>query len=86
DWFLKDEEGNFTERNGWHDVIDLNFDNQDMRLALRNAMQFWVDGCDIDGFRCDMAHLVPLDFWIDARKTLDAIKPLFWLAECEVVE
>lgn len=86
DWFLKDEEGNFTERNGWHDVIDLNFDNLDMRLALRNAMQFWIDTCDIDGFRCDMAHLVPLDFWMDARKTLDAIKPLFWLAECEVVE
>lgn len=86
DWFLQDEEGNFTERNGWHDVIDLNFEKQDMRLALRNAMQFWVEECDIDGFRCDMAHLVPLDFWIDARKTLDAIKPLFWLAECEVVE
>jgi hypothetical protein len=32
-----------------------------------------------------MAHLVPLDFWMDARTQCDAIKPLFWLAECEEV-
>jgi len=47
------------------------------------AMQFWVKEFDIDGFRCDMAHLVPLDFWRQARTALDAIKPLFWLAETE---
>ena len=48
-----------------------------------SAMEFWVKECDIDGFRCDMAHLVPLDFWRDARMQLDKIKPLFWLAETE---
>jgi glycosidase len=82
-WFNQDAEGNFTERNGWEDVVDLNFENQDMRAALIGAMQYWVRTFNIDGFRCDMAHLVPLDFWYSARKACETIKPLFWLAECE---
>jgi glycosidase len=45
-----------------------------------------VNTCNIDGFRCDMAHLVPLDFWQEARTQCDALKPLFWLAECEDVQ
>ena len=86
DWFSRDADGNFTERNGWDDVVDLNFENQDMRAALIGAMQYWVRTFNIDGFRCDMAHLVPLDFWSTARKACETIKPLFWLAECEDIE
>ena len=82
-FYIQDDQKNFTERNGWSDVIDLNYDNHDMRAAMIDAMRYWVDTAGIDGFRCDMAHLVPLDFWIQARKTLDAVNPLFWLAECE---
>ncbi len=82
-FYIQDDHGNFTERNGWSDVIDLNFDNYDMRTAMIDAMRYWVDTAGIDGFRCDMAHLVPLDFWIEARQALDAVKPLYWLAECE---
>lgn len=85
DWYVKDEKGQFTERNGWQDVIDLNYDNAEMRFAMIEAMKFWVDECNIDGFRCDMAHLVTLDFWKQARAACDAVKPLFWLAECEEV-
>ena len=86
DWYLKDELGRFYDLNGWEDVIDLNYNNNDMRKALTDAMLYWIKECDIDGFRCDMAHLVPLDFWVDARTACDAIKPLFWLAECDVME
>jgi len=75
--------GDFYDSNNWHDVIDLNYYDQAMRREMIKAMQFWVTTCDIDGFRCDMAHLVPLDFWRDARIALDAVKPLFWLAETE---
>jgi glycosidase len=82
-FYIQDSHGNFTERNGWIDVIDLNYNNQDMRTAMIDAMRYWVDTAGIDGFRCDMAHLVPLDFWIEARQSLDAVKPLYWLAECE---
>ena len=82
-FYILDDQQNFTERNGWKDVIDLNYDNQDMRAAMIDAMRYWVDTAAIDGFRCDMAHLVPLNFWVEARQALDAVKPLFWLAECE---
>lgn len=85
-WYLKDRNGNFTEVNGWHDVIDLDFSVHAMRSAMIKAMQYWVRECNIDGFRCDMAHLVPLNFWISARKECELIKPLFWLAECDVAE
>jgi glycosidase len=85
DYYIKDEDGNFTGKNGWQDVIDLDFSNQNMQSALISAMQYWVRACNIDGFRCDMAHLVPLSFWKEARLHCDAVKKLFWLAECEDV-
>lgn len=66
-FFKRNSEGKFYDTNGWHDVIDLNFYDQHLRKAMIDAMRFWVKECDIDGFRCDMAHLVPLDFWRQAR-------------------
>lgn len=86
EWYVKDENGFFVEENGWKDVIDLNYDVVAMREAMILSMQYWISNCDIDGFRCDMAHLVPLDFWKTARIECDAKKQLFWLAECEVVD
>jgi glycosidase len=86
DWFTRDAAGNFIERNGWEDVVDLNYENKDMRAALIGAMQYWVRNFNIDGFRCDMAHLVPLDFWMNARTVLEPTKTLYWLAECEDIE
>ena len=86
DWFTRDHQGNFTERNGWDDVVDLNYANDFMRKALIASMQYWVRDFKIDGFRCDMAHLVPLDFWREARQTCEVIQPLYWLAECDVPE
>jgi alpha-amylase len=83
DYFKRNEHSEFYDKNGWDDVIDLDFDNQNMRRDLIEAMRFWVRECNIDGFRCDMAMLVPLDFWKEARRTLDQDKKLFWLAECE---
>ncbi|WP_298391877.1 alpha-amylase family glycosyl hydrolase [Hydrotalea sp.] len=85
DWYVKDAHGNFTEKNGWKDVIDLDYTQSEMRKAMIAAMQFWIHTTHIDGFRCDMAHLVPLDFWMEARQQCDTVKPLFWLAETENV-
>jgi len=81
EFYKKDEAGNFYDTNNWHDVIDLNFYDFGMRTAMIEAMGYWVKQCDIDGFRCDMCHLVPLDFWFQARVALDVLKPLFWLGE-----
>jgi alpha-amylase len=83
EFYRKDQAGNFVELHGWEDVIDLNYDNPGLRAAMVDAMSFWVKQADIDGFRCDMAMLVPLDFWRGAREALDKQKELFWLAECE---
>lgn len=83
EWYQRNDQGEFFDKNGWVDVIDLDFANADMRAEMIRCMRFWIDECDIDGFRCDMAHLVPLDFWIAARKSCDSIKSLFWLAETD---
>ncbi|MBC7827961.1 MAG: 1,4-alpha-glucan branching protein [Chitinophagaceae bacterium] len=83
EFYKRNAEGDFYDSNNWQDVIDLNYYDHAMRREMIKAMMFWVTECDIDGFRCDMAHLVPLDFWRDARISLDVIKPLFWLAETE---
>jgi glycosidase len=86
EWYRKDEKGNFTELYGWLDVIDLNYEIPEMRKAMIQSMKHWIREFDIDGFRCDMARTVPIDFWVEARGECDAVKPLFWLAECEIPE
>lgn len=83
EYYLRNEEGAFYDQHGWDDVIDLDYGNPALREAMIRCMKFWIDECDIDGFRCDMAMLVPVDFWITARLSLDKVKPLFWLAECD---
>jgi glycosidase len=83
EYYKKNAEGKFYDNHGWADVIDLNYYDWSMRSDMIAAMKFWVTECNIDGFRCDMAHLVPLDFWRQARQELDKIKHLFWLAETE---
>ncbi|MBS1564161.1 MAG: 1,4-alpha-glucan branching protein [Bacteroidetes bacterium] len=83
-WYKKDKEGKFTELYGWVDVIDLDYQIPEMREEMIRSMKYWVSEFDIDGFRCDMARTIPLDFWIEARSECDAVKCLFWLAECEV--
>lgn len=86
DWYEKNERGEFYDENGWIDVIDLKYSNTEMRKEMIRSMQYWISECDIDGFRCDMAHLVPLDFWMEARSACDDLKPLFWLAETDNTE
>lgn len=82
DYYTKDHEGHFKPPvENWEDVIHLNFYNPDLRKAMIDAMQFWVRECKIDGFRCDMAMLVPVDFWAEARVALNQEKELFWLGE-----
>lgn len=87
DFYIKDENGNFKPPvPEWEDVIDLDFSNQNLRRQMVEDMKYWLRECDIDGFRCDMAHLVPTDFWNDARPQLEAVKPVFMLAESELRE
>lgn len=65
----------------WTDCADLDYGNPEMRKAMIDAMQYWIRTFDIDGYRVDMAGLVPNDFWAQARPALDSVKPVFMLAE-----
>lgn len=82
EYYSQDHSGNFKPPvENWEDVIHLNFYNPALRKAMIDAMNFWVADCGIDGFRCDMAMLVPVDFWREARTSLEQEKTLFWLGE-----
>ncbi len=76
----------FQIASGMDDIIELDFSNPELRRAMKDAMKFWVEQCDIDGFRADLAFWVDLAFWKEARKELDAIKPLFWLGEFNEID
>jgi len=65
----------------WTDCVDLDYGNPALRKAMISAMQYWITRCNIDGYRVDMAGLVPNDFWAELRPALDSIKPVFMLAE-----
>jgi len=85
-YFERDEQGNFKPPYDWDDVIQIDHSNPAQQDAMIDAMKFWVSGINIDGFRADLAHLTPLDFWKKARKEIEPLKPgLFWLAETEEI-
>ncbi|MEL6654759.1 MAG: alpha-amylase family glycosyl hydrolase, partial [Bacteroidota bacterium] len=78
EWYIQDAAGNFQAPVAdWSDVIDLDYGQPALRNAMIEAMQFWVEETDVDGFRCDVANMVPLDFWREARTQLNTVKRLF---------
>ena len=84
DFFVRDEQGNFMPPYDWDDVIQIDHNNVAEQQAMINAMLYWIKDFDIDGFRADLAHLTPLNFWINARVQASAVKDnLIWLAETE---
>jgi glycosidase len=76
----------FQIASGMDDIIELDYANPLLRKAMIEAMKYWVVNCDIDGFRCDLAFWVELDFWLEARTALEKTKTLFWLAENDGIE
>jgi len=87
EWYTHDSLGAIIPPDpGWTDVADLNFDVPEMREAMIGDMEYWVKNFDIDGFRCDVAWGVPVDFWDEAKLALDSHKPVFMLAEAELPE
>ncbi len=82
DWFMRDGNGNPTRKVAdWSDIIDFDFSNPDLSAYLIDTLKFWVKEYDIDGFRCDVAGLVPIGFWNRARSELSNLKDLIWLSE-----
>lgn len=85
EWYSKGRDGKFqsTPWRDYDDIIDFDYSQPGLRRYMTEALKFWVKEFDIDGYRCDVASFVPLDFWENARQELDAIKPVFMLAEAE---
>ncbi len=85
DWYDKDYKGDFrpTPWWDWSDIIDLDYNKPEVRQYMTEALKYWVKEANVDGYRCDVAGFVPIEFWNNVRKELDAIKPVFMLAEWE---
>ena len=85
EWYAKDYKGDFRPSPwwDWSDIIEFDYEHVGLRKYMINALCYWVEKFDIDGFRCDVAGYVPNDFWQQAVQTLSAIRPVFMLAEWE---
>lgn len=82
DWFHQDSTGQpVTTVPVWSDVIDLKHPHPELSAYLIETLQSWA-AFGVDGFRCDVASLLPLEFWIDAREAVAQVNPnVKWLAE-----
>jgi glycosidase len=83
EWYKKNDKGEIATPFDWTDCAQLDYSNKKLRKEMIRSMKFWIANFDVDGFRCDMAGLVPTDFWEDSRTELQQIKPLYMLAENE---
>ncbi len=87
EWYVRDGEGTAKVPFDWDDTAQLNYACRDMWQGQIDAMKFWLTEHAVDGFRCDMAMLMPTEFWETARRSLEHVKPdLFMLAEAEEVD
>jgi len=75
EWYARDWKGEFhpTAWSDWSDIIELDYSQPGLRQYMAGAMKYWVHDVGFDGFRCDMAGYVPLDFWNELRSELDAM-------------
>lgn len=89
DWYMKsadtirhpfDKNGKSTD---WFDVAELDYDNEDLCNEMISCMKFWVKEHDVDGYRMDVADMVPNNFWEKVRPELQAIKPVLMISESE---
>lgn len=82
EYYKKDSNGNIVSPNGWSDVYQLDVNNVAMHEAMIEAMQYWVDNFDIDGYRCDFASGPSEEFWKKATsRVLKNGNRVVWLAE-----
>lgn len=86
-WYTRNELGMIVPPIAdWSDVADLDYENPELRRYMIDMLKYWVRDIGIDGYRCDVAEMVPIDFWNEARAALDSIKPIIMLAEGQLPE
>ena len=84
EWYKKDASGKIIPPVAdWTDVAALDYSQPGLREYMTDAMRYWIREADIDGYRCDVAGMLPVSFWHEAIPILQKEKPLFMLAEDE---
>lgn len=82
DWYTRNDSGQIVPPVAdWSDVADLNYDNAAVPEEMTKVMEYWVKEFNIDGYRCDVAEMVPTSFWKSAIERVNKIKPVIMLAE-----
>jgi glycosidase len=81
EWFYRKSDGSFGNHVGdWTDIIDLDYTNRDLWDYQIDTLKQWAK--IVDGFRCDVAPLVPMEFWAQARAAVEPVRPgCIWLSE-----
>jgi glycosidase len=88
DFYKHDAQGNIISPvPAWTDVAALNYANPELRRYMIAMFKYWIQTCDVDGFRCDAAAMLPTDFWEQIRTELAKAKPdIIMLAEASKPE
>ena len=88
EYYTRNEKGEMQHPRDtdWYDVADLDYSQDGLRDYMTESLLYWVRDVGIDGYRCDVAGMVPTDFWNSVRPKLDAVKPVFMLAEWQDAE
>lgn len=81
EYFYKKPDGNMGNRVGdWSDIVDLDYNNKELWDYQIETLKMWAQ--IVDGFRCDVAPLIPIEFWKKAREEVAEVNPdCFWLSE-----
>lgn len=80
-WFIMNEKGEYKRKEpDWTDIIDLDIKNEELQKYLIDVLLFWKE-IGVDGYRCDVASLISIDFWKKAKREVDSDNDLIWLAE-----
>ncbi len=84
EWYKKDSAGKIMlPVADWTDVAALDYSHPELREYMTDALLYWIKEADIDGYRCDVAGMLPISFWNEAIPKLKQVKPVFMLAEDE---
>ena len=87
EFYKHDAQGKITYPYDWYDIAALNYGSQELRRYMTDMLKHWIREFDLDGFRCDVAGEVPTDFWENARRELEQVKPdIVMLAEAHKAE
>ena len=87
EWYQHDSSGHIKSPvKDWTDVAGLDYSHKGLRDYMTDALKYWIKAADIDGYRCDVACMLPISFWDEAVPKLKTGKPIFMLAECETPE